>query len=100
MKHNELFVFEASLEYVNDTVFLDSVVGSVIQATEMVEFEDYFLIGNHLKAQNSMQRVQAIPKIPTGVFCTPDSFGSRLNSNLLMSALLLGVKPGAGNDFR
>ena len=38
LKHNELFVFEPSLEYVNDTVFLDSVVGSVIQATEMVEF--------------------------------------------------------------
>ena len=86
--NNELFVFEASLEYVNDTVFLDSVVGSVIQATEMVEFEDGFLIGNHLKAQNSMQRVQAIPKILTGVVCTPDSFGSRLNSNGLRCYLV------------
>ena len=75
-------------------------MGSVIQATEMVEFEDGFLIGNHLKAQNSMQRVQAIPKILTGVVCTPDSFGSRLNSNLPRSALLLGVKPGTGIDFQ
>ena len=67
LKHNnKLFVFEASLEYVNYTVFLDSVMSSVIQAAEMVEFEDGFLIGNHLKAQNSMQRVQAMSKILTG----------------------------------
>ena len=40
---------------------LESMVGSVIQATGTVEFEDVFWIGNYLKAQNGLQRVRIIP---------------------------------------
>ena len=34
--------------------YRESLVGSVIQATGTVEFEDGFWIGNHLKAGNSL----------------------------------------------
>ena len=36
-------------------------VGSLIQATGMVEFEDGLRIGNHLKARNGLQRVCTLP---------------------------------------
>ena len=39
--------------------------GSVIQATGLVEFEDGLWIGNHLKAQNGLQRVCTIPRVQT-----------------------------------
>ena len=41
----------------------ESVAGSVIQATGMVEFEDGLWIGNHLKARNGLQRVCTIPEV-------------------------------------
>ena len=45
--------------------------GSVIQANGMVEFEDILCIGNHLKAQNGLQRVCTIPRaLPAGEVCT------------------------------
>ena len=48
-----------------------SVAGSVIQATGAVEFEDGLWIGNHLKAQNGLQRVRTIPGVRPGVMRTP-----------------------------
>ena len=47
----------------------ESVAGSVIQATGMIEFEDGLWIGNHLKVQNGLQRVRTIPGVQTGVVC-------------------------------
>ena len=44
-------------------------MGSVIQGTGMVEFEDGLWIGNHLKAQNGLQRVRTIPR--AGAMRTP-----------------------------
>ena len=41
----------------------ESVAGSVIQATGTVEFEDGLCIGNHLKAQNGLQRVRIILEV-------------------------------------
>ena len=46
-------------------------MGSVIQATGTVEFEDGLWIGNHLKAQNSLQRVRTIPEVQLGAVRTP-----------------------------
>ena len=46
--------------------------GSVIQATGTVEFEDDLSIGNHLKAQNGLQRVCTIPGVQPGEMCTPE----------------------------
>ena len=43
--------------------YRESVAGSVIQATGTVKFEDGLWIGNHLKAQNGMQRVRTIPGV-------------------------------------
>ena len=43
-----------------------SVAGSVIQATGTVEFEDSLWIGNHLRAQNGLQRVRTIPRVQPG----------------------------------
>ena len=40
--------------------------GSVIQATGTVEFEDGLWIGNHLMAQNGLQRVRTIPRVRPG----------------------------------
>ena len=45
--------------------------GSVIQATGMVEFEDGLWIGNHLKAQNGLQRVCTILAVLFVAMCTP-----------------------------
>ena len=44
----------------------ESVTGSVIQATGMLEFEDGLRIGNHLKARNGLQRVRTIPGVQPG----------------------------------
>ena len=52
----------------------ESVAGSVIQATGMVEFEDGLWIGNHLKAQNGLQRVRTIPGVQPGTLRTPGFF--------------------------
>ena len=41
----------------------ESVAGSVIQATGIVEFEDGLWRGNHLKARNGLQRVRTIPGV-------------------------------------
>ena len=49
----------------------ESLAGSVIQATETVEFEDGLWIGNHLKAQNGLQRVRTISRVQPGVVRTP-----------------------------
>ena len=57
--------------FVKDKMNRESVVGSVIQATGMVEFEDGLWIGNHLKAQNGLQRVHTISGVLPGVVCTP-----------------------------
>ena len=46
-------------------------VGSVIQATGTVEFEDGFWIGNHLKARNGLQKVLIIPGVQPGAVRTP-----------------------------
>ena len=43
--------------------YRESVTGSVIQATETVEFEDCLWIGNHQKAVNGMQRVCTLPGV-------------------------------------
>ena len=48
----------------------ESVVGSVIQATGTVEFEDGLGIANYLKAQNGLQRVCTIPGV-SGMVHTP-----------------------------
>ena len=48
-----------------------SVVGSVIQATGMVEFEDGLWIGHHLKARNGLQRVSTIPGVRPGAVRSP-----------------------------
>ena len=79
----------------------ESVAGSVIQATGMVKFEDGLSIGNHLNAQNGLQRVCTIPLgFEQGQCAYLCSSGGRLNSNLLGSAWLLGVEPAAGFDSR
>ena len=49
----------------------ESVAGSVIQATRTVEFEDGLWIGNHLKAQNGLQRVCTIPGVQPRKMQTP-----------------------------
>ena len=41
----------------------EPVICSVIQATGMVEFEDSFWIGNHIKSPNDLQRVCTIPGV-------------------------------------
>ena len=51
--------------------YWESVVGSVIQATGTVQFEDELQIGNHLKAWNGLQRVSFIPGIRPGAVHTP-----------------------------
>ena len=75
--------------------------GSVIQATRRVELEDGLWIGNHLKAQNVLQRVCTIPGVQSGSVRKPGFLcGGRLNFNLLGSAWLLGDEPGAGFESR
>ena len=49
----------------------ESVAGFVIQTTGMVEFEDVMWIGNHLKAQNGLQRVCTIPGVQPEAVRTP-----------------------------
>ena len=73
--------------------YQESVAGSVIQATGKVEFEDGLWIGNHLKAQNSLQRVHTIPWVRPGVVCTQGFLRGQMNSNQTWSAWLLGVQP-------
>ena len=51
--------------------YRESVAGSLIQATGIVEFEDGLRIGNHLKAQNGLQRVHTIPWVRPGALHTP-----------------------------
>ena len=46
-------------------------VGTVIQATGTVDFEDGLWIGKHLKARNGLQRVPTIPGVQPGVVPTP-----------------------------
>ena len=75
-------------------------LGSAIQATKIVEFEDGLWIGNHPKARNILQRVCTIPGVQPGVVAHPGSSEGRLNSNLSGSTWLLGVEPGAGFDSR
>ena len=41
----------------------DSVVGSVNQATGLLDFEDGPRIGNQSEAKNGLQRVRTIPEI-------------------------------------
>ena len=45
-------------------------MGSVVQATRMVEFEDGLWIGNQLKARNGLQRVRTIPRVQPGAVRT------------------------------
>ena len=61
---NNLLVYTVAL-------YQESVVSSVIQATGTVEIEDGLWIGNHLKAQNGLQRVYTIPGAQPGAVCTP-----------------------------
>ena len=49
----------------------ETVVGSVIQATGIVEFEDCLWIGNHPKVRNGLQRDRTIPRVQPGVMRTP-----------------------------
>ena len=51
------------LEEIDICICRESVVGSVIQATETVDLEDSLWIGNHLKAGNGLQRVHTIPGV-------------------------------------
>ena len=44
---------------------------SVIQATGTLEFEDGLWMGNHLKAQNGLQRVCTIPEVQPGAVGAP-----------------------------
>ena len=46
-------------------------LGSVIQATGVVEFEDGLWIGNPLKARNGLQSVCNIPGVLSRAVCTP-----------------------------
>ena len=52
-------------------MYREALVGSVVQATGTMEFEDVLWIGNHLKARNSLQRVRTIPGVQPGVVPTP-----------------------------
>ena len=52
-------------------LYRESMAGSVIQATGMVEFEDGLWIGNPLKARNGLQRVRTIPGVRPGAVRTP-----------------------------
>ena len=72
--------------------------GSVIQATGIVEFGDGLWIGNHLKARNGPQWVCTVFGVQPGMVCTPRFLQERMNYNLLWSAWLLGVGPGARFD--
>ena len=47
-------------------MYQESVADSVIQAIEMLEFEDGLWIGNHLKVVNGLQRAHTIPGVPPG----------------------------------
>ena len=46
------------------------VAGFVIQATGTVEFQDGLWVGNHLKAQNGLQRFRNIPGVQPGAMRT------------------------------
>ena len=91
-----------SLYYWHKPVYYwESVAGSVIQATGMVEFEDGLWIGIHLKALEMAHRGLALYLGFNQGWCAHlVSSGGRLNSNLLGSMWLLGVKPGAGFDSK
>ena len=65
-------VMGISLYYWHKPVYYwGSVVGSVIQATGSVKFEDCLWIENHVKDQNGLQRVRTIPGVQPGVVHTP-----------------------------
>ena len=51
--------------------YQESVAGSVIQGTGMVEFEDGLWIANYQKAGNDLQRVRIIPGVQSGAMRTP-----------------------------
>ena len=70
----------------------ESVVGSVIQATGSVEFEDDLWIGNHL-----MARVRTIPGVRPGAVCTP---GFLRGQTAWVRVAAWCVEPGAGFDPR
>ena len=59
-------------------------VGSVIQATRKVDFEDGLGIRNHLKAQNSLQRVRTIPADPVQAVCFVQQSSSSSSHQLLL----------------
>ena len=46
-------------------------MGSVVQVTGTLEFEDGLWIGNYLKAQNRLQRVRTIPEVEPGAVQVP-----------------------------
>ena len=50
------------------------------------------------KAQIGLHRVRTTPEVLPGAVHTPEFLRGRLNSNLLGSAWLLGVEPGAEFD--
>ena len=72
----------------------ETVAGSVIQATGVVELEDGLLMGSHLVYKGSALYLG----FNQGQCTHPCSSGGRLNSNLPGFAWLLGVEPGAGFD--
>ena len=69
-------------------------MGSVIQATGTVDFEDGLWIGNHLKTRNGLQIVCTIPGVQPGVVYTPGFLRGQTEFQSAWSAWLLGVKPG------
>ena len=73
--------------------------GSVIQANGRVEYGEGLWIGNYLKAGNGLQRVRNFLGFDQGQCVHPDSSEGRLNSNLLVSAWPLGVKPGDNFNY-
>ena len=78
-------------------------MGSEIQANEMVEFEDGLWIGpgigNQLRAQDGLQRGSSLYLgLNQEWYARLGSSEVRLNSNLLRSTWLPGVKPGTKFD--
>ena len=73
-------------------------MGSVIQATGMMEFEDGSWIGNHLKAQNGLQRVRTIPWVQPGVVHKPRFLPGQTEFQSARVVWLLGVKAATRFD--
>ena len=65
-------VMGISLYYWHKPVYYwESVAGSVIQATGLVEFEDCLWIENHVNDWNGLQRVRTIPGVQPWAMRTP-----------------------------